>query len=86
MDLALTLAEAGIPVSFYPMPILGATGPITIAGSAVVNNAEFVSGAALVQLALQFRAAVHDGLREARDEPRIVRRRGPVRLAPAGRE
>jgi len=26
MDLALTLAEAGIPVSFYPMPILGATG------------------------------------------------------------
>ena len=27
MDLALTLAEAGIPVSFYPMPILGATGP-----------------------------------------------------------
>ena len=26
MDLALTLAEAGIPISFYPMPILGATG------------------------------------------------------------
>jgi len=40
MDLALVLAEAGIPVSFYPMPILGATGPITIAGSAVVTNAE----------------------------------------------
>src|SRR5674476_662899 len=51
MDLALVLAEAGIPVSFYPMPILGATGPVTIAGSAVVNNAEFVSGATLVQLA-----------------------------------
>jgi trimethylamine--corrinoid protein Co-methyltransferase len=50
MDLALTLAEAGIPVSFYPMPILGATGPVTIAGSAVLNNAEFVSGATLVQL------------------------------------
>src|SRR5665648_417748 len=51
MDLALVLAEAGIRVSFYPMPILGATGPITIAGSAVVNNAEFLSGATLVQLA-----------------------------------
>ena len=50
MDLALTLAEAGIPVSFYPMPILGATGPITIAGSAGVNKAEFLRGATLVQL------------------------------------
>ena len=51
MDLALTLAEAGIPILFYPMPILGATAPVTIAGAAVVNNAEFLSAAALVQLA-----------------------------------
>jgi len=51
MDLALTMAEAGIPVNFYPMPILGATAPITIAGAAVVNNAELVSAAAVVQLA-----------------------------------
>ena len=61
MDLALTLAEAGIPVSFYPMPILGATGPVTIAGSAVVNNAEFVSGAALVQLAYPGAQVIHGG-------------------------
>jgi len=61
MDLALTLAEAGIPVSFYPMPILGATGPMTIAGSAVVNNAEFVSGAALVQLAHPGAPVIHGG-------------------------
>ncbi len=61
MDLALTLAEAGIPVSFYPMPILGATGPITIAGSAVVNNAEFVSGATLVQLAHPGAPVIHGG-------------------------
>ncbi len=61
MDLALTLAEAGIPVSFYPMPILGATGPVTIAGSAVVNNAEFVSGAALVQLAHPGAPVIHGG-------------------------
>ena len=46
MDLALALAEAGIPVSFYPMPILGATAPVTVAGAAVVNNAELVSAAA----------------------------------------
>ena len=61
MDLALTLAEAGIPVSFYPMPILGATAPITIAGSAVVNNAEFVSGATLVQLAHPGAKVIHGG-------------------------
>jgi trimethylamine--corrinoid protein Co-methyltransferase len=61
MDLALTLAEAGIPVSFYPMPILGATGPITIAGSAVVNNAEFLSGAVLVQLAHPGAPVMHGG-------------------------
>jgi len=61
MDLALVLAEAGIPVSFYPMPILGATGPVTIAGSAVVNNAEFVSGATLVQLAHPGAKVIHGG-------------------------
>jgi trimethylamine--corrinoid protein Co-methyltransferase len=61
MDLALTLSEAGIPISFYPMPILGATAPITIAGSAVVNNAEFVSGATLVQLAHPGAPVIHGG-------------------------
>ncbi len=61
MDLALTLAEAGIPISFYPMPILGATGPVTIAGSAVVNNAEFVSAAVLVQLAHPGAKVIHGG-------------------------
>ena len=61
MDLALTLAEAGIPVSFYPMPILGATGPITIAGAAVMTNAEFLSGAALVQLAHPGAKVIHGG-------------------------
>jgi trimethylamine--corrinoid protein Co-methyltransferase len=61
MDLALALAEVGIPVSFYPMPILGATGPVTIAGSAVVNNAEFLSGAVLVQLAHPGAPVMHGG-------------------------
>ena len=61
MDLALVLAEAGIPVSFYPMPILGATGPITIAGAAVMTNAEMVSGAVLVQLAHPGAKVIHGG-------------------------
>jgi trimethylamine--corrinoid protein Co-methyltransferase len=61
MDLALTLAEAGIPISFYPMPILGATGPITIAGSAVVNNAELVSATVVTQLAFPGAKVIHGG-------------------------
>jgi trimethylamine--corrinoid protein Co-methyltransferase len=61
MDLALTLAEAGIPVNFYPMPILGATAPVTIAGAAVVNNAELVSAATVVQLAFPGAKVTHAG-------------------------
>ena len=61
MDLALTLAEAGVPILFYPMPILGATAPVTIAGAAVVNNAEFLSGLALVQLAHPGARVMHGG-------------------------
>ena len=61
MDLAFTLAAAGIPVSFYPMPILGATGPITLAGSAVVNNAEMLSATAVVQLAFPGAKVIHGG-------------------------
>jgi len=61
MDLALTLSEAGIPVSFYPMPILGATAPATLAGAAVVNNAELLSATALVQLALPGAPVIHGG-------------------------
>jgi trimethylamine--corrinoid protein Co-methyltransferase len=61
MDLALTLAEAGIPVSFYPMPIIGATGPVTIAGSAVVNNAEMLSASTMLQLAYPGAKVIHGG-------------------------
>ena len=61
MDLALTLAEAGIPVSFYPMPIVGATAPVTLAGSAVVGNAEMLSAMTVVQLAHPGAKVIHGG-------------------------
>jgi len=61
MDLALTLAEAGIPVNFYPMPILGATAPVTIAGAATINNAEVISAATVVQLAFPGAKIIHAG-------------------------
>ncbi|MEM0343908.1 MAG: trimethylamine methyltransferase family protein [Thermoplasmata archaeon] len=48
---ALELARAGVPISFYGMPQAGATGPVTLAGSLIVNNAEVLAGLTMAQLA-----------------------------------
>jgi trimethylamine--corrinoid protein Co-methyltransferase len=46
----LVCAEAGIPAVYSSAPLFGATGPITIAGSLVVANAEMLSGLVIQQL------------------------------------
>jgi trimethylamine--corrinoid protein Co-methyltransferase len=61
MELAFTLAEAGIPVLLYPMPILGATAPVTPAGTAVLNNAEVVAAVTAMQLACPGARIAHAG-------------------------
>jgi trimethylamine---corrinoid protein Co-methyltransferase len=61
MDLAFTLAEAGIPMMLYPMPILGATAPITPAGAAVVNNTEILAAMTAIQLAHPGARLIHAG-------------------------
>jgi trimethylamine--corrinoid protein Co-methyltransferase len=43
-------AESRIPAEIIPMPQLGATGPVTLAGSLVQHNAEFLSGLVIAQL------------------------------------
>jgi trimethylamine--corrinoid protein Co-methyltransferase len=48
---ALEIARAGVPISFYGMPQAGATGPVTLAGSIIVNNAEVLAGLTMAQLA-----------------------------------
>jgi trimethylamine--corrinoid protein Co-methyltransferase len=48
---ALVLARAGVPISFYGMPQAGITGPVTLAGSIIVNNAEVLAGMTMAQLA-----------------------------------
>jgi len=50
-EAALEFAKAGIPVAFMGMPQAGATGPVTLAGSIVVNNAEVLSALVISQLA-----------------------------------
>jgi len=61
MELAFELAEAGIPLMLYPMPILGATAPITPAGTAVVNNTEILAAITAVQLTCPGAKIVHAG-------------------------
>ncbi len=43
-------AKYRIPAEILPMPQLGATGPVTLAGSLVQFNAEFLSGLVISQL------------------------------------
>jgi len=61
MDLALTLAPAGIPLLIYPMPILGATAPITPAGAAVMTNSEVLGAITAIQLAHPGARLIHAG-------------------------
>ncbi|NIR86342.1 [trimethylamine--corrinoid protein] Co-methyltransferase, partial [Candidatus Bathyarchaeota archaeon] len=51
IEAALKFAKAGVPTMFFGMPQLGATGPVTLAGSIVVNNAEVLSCLVIAQLA-----------------------------------
>jgi trimethylamine---corrinoid protein Co-methyltransferase len=61
MGLAFELADAGIPMMLYPMPILGATAPVTPAGTAVVNNTEILAAITAVQLACPGARIIHAG-------------------------
>jgi trimethylamine--corrinoid protein Co-methyltransferase len=51
IEVALTYAEAGIPMSFMAMPTMGSTAPATPLGALVLGDAEVVSGMVLIQLA-----------------------------------
>ncbi|MFQ5710238.1 MAG: trimethylamine methyltransferase family protein [Candidatus Geothermarchaeales archaeon] len=46
----IEFAKAGVPITLGPMPMAGATAPITMSGAAVVGNAENLAAIALIQL------------------------------------
>ena len=46
----IEFAKAGIPITQGPSPLIGATGPATIAGNAVVSNSENLAAMILAQL------------------------------------
>ena len=49
-EACIALAKEWVPIVFWPMPLQGATAPITMAGTLLVTNAEFLSGLVLYQL------------------------------------
>jgi trimethylamine--corrinoid protein Co-methyltransferase len=51
IEAVLEFVKAGIPVFFMSMPQTGVTGPVTIPGSLVVNNAETLAGIVISQVA-----------------------------------
>ncbi|NIN51739.1 MAG: trimethylamine methyltransferase [Nitrososphaeria archaeon] len=46
----IEFAKAGVPITLGPMPMAGATAPITISGAAVVGNTENLAAIALIQI------------------------------------
>ncbi len=51
LEANLVAAEHGLASGFMPMPLAAGTGPATLAGTLVVQNAEALSGAVLIELA-----------------------------------
>ena len=51
LEAALVFADAGLPVGFAAMPVLGTTAPASIAGALIQGNAEILSSICLLQFA-----------------------------------
>lgn len=51
LDATVAMARHHVPILVYPMPIAGATAPVTVAGTVTLNIAEFLGVAAAIALA-----------------------------------
>jgi trimethylamine--corrinoid protein Co-methyltransferase len=50
-EACIELARLNVPIMIYPMPLAGGNAPVTLAGTALLHNAEFLSALVLLQLA-----------------------------------
>jgi trimethylamine--corrinoid protein Co-methyltransferase len=48
-EACIELAKIGVPIMVYPMPLAGGTSPVTLAGTILLHNVEFLSGLVLFQ-------------------------------------
>jgi trimethylamine--corrinoid protein Co-methyltransferase len=50
LEAILDMAESGVPIAVLPEPIAGVSAPYTLAGLLTMNNAECLSGLAMIQM------------------------------------
>jgi len=50
-EACIELARLNVPIMVYPMPLAGGTSPVTLAGTILMHNTEFLSGLTLFQAA-----------------------------------
>jgi trimethylamine--corrinoid protein Co-methyltransferase len=48
-EACIELAKLRVPIMVYPMPLAGGTSPVTLAGTILLHNVEFLSGLTLFQ-------------------------------------
>jgi len=77
-------AKYGIPVEILPMPQLGATGPVTLAGSLAQLNAEFLSGLVISQLANPGAPVIYGGSPTTFDMRHCTARLGAIETVMLG--
>ena len=71
-------AKFRIPAEILPMPQLGATGPVTLAGSLVQHNAEFLSGLVMAQMANPGAPNIYGGSPTTLDQRYATARLGAI--------
>jgi len=71
-------AKFRIPAEIIPMPQLGATGPVTLAGSLVQHNAEFLSGLVMAQVANPGAPIIYGGSPTTLDQRYATARLGAI--------
>ena len=60
-DAVIEFAKAGVPVVSLSMPLTGLTGPVTLAGSLVVNNAEVLGNIVMSEFAAPSAPVIYAG-------------------------
>ncbi|HSG43256.1 MAG TPA: trimethylamine methyltransferase family protein [Anaerolineales bacterium] len=48
-EACIELAKLNVPIMVYPMPLAGGTSPVTLGGTMLMHNIEFLSGLVLLQ-------------------------------------
>jgi trimethylamine--corrinoid protein Co-methyltransferase len=77
-------AKYGIPAEILPMPQLGATGPVTLAGSLAQLNAEFLSGLVISQLSNPGAPVIYGGSPTTFDMRHCTARLGAIETVMLG--